>query len=529
MNPVELAKSQKDGLDVLEDLDRIAHGGPTAMTPDDEIRLRWYGIYTQRPAGDGYFMVRTRIPGGELTPSGLRTLAGIARDFGRDLADVTVRQNIQFHWVRAANLPALLDRLHAAGLSTTESCGDCVRNIVGCPVSGVDADELYDTRSIVREVNDFFVDNRAFSNLPRKFKIAITGCVRHCTFPEVNDIGISPYRSTAGVAFRVRVGGGLSTSPRFSRDLGVAIGPADIVPVSAAIAEVFRDEGDRENRKRSRLKFLVETKDVPWFRDAVESRLGRTLEREPEPEPVRERDRVHLGIHPQRQEGLSYAGLSLVGGRTSGSALDRIADIAEQYGSDRIRTTNSQNVLLLDLPTSRVPELRRILESAGFDPGPSWVRRSIIACTGIQFCKLAVAETKTRAEAIVDELERRITIDEPIRISVTGCPNACGQHHICDIGLEGSVTTVDGVKQEAFQVFLGGGVGVREAFGRRAGVRVPSERLADALVSLLEGYRDLRSADETFQDFCLRSDSDTLAGLLRRGIDEPAAVAAAGR
>lgn len=529
MNPVELAKSAKDGLDVLEDLDRIASGGPTAMTPDDEIRLRWYGIYTQRPAEDGYFMVRTRIPGGELTPPGLRALANIARDFGRDLADVTVRQNIQFHWVRAANLPALLERLHAAGLSTTESCGDCVRNIVGCPVSGVAADELYDTRAIVREVNDFFVDNRAFSNLPRKFKIAITGCARHCTFPEVNDIGISPYPTMSGVAFRVRVGGGLSTSPRFSRDLGVKIGADDIVPVSAAIAEVFRDEGDRKNRKRSRLKFLVEAKDIPWFRDAVELRLGRTLERAPEPESVRERDRVHLGIHPQRQEGLAYAGLSLVGGRTSGSQLERIADLAEAYGSNRIRTTNSQNILILDLPQSRLSEIRRDLAAAGFDAGPSWVRRSIIACTGIQFCKLAVAETKTRAETIVDELERRITLAEPIRISVTGCPNACGQHHICDIGLEGSVVTVNGVKEEAFQVFLGGGVGVREAFGKRAGVRVPSERLADALVSLLEGYREMRTSTETFQDFCLRSNADTLAGLLRRGIDEPAAIGAAGR
>ena len=339
----------------------------------------------------------------------------------------------------------------------------------------------------------------------------------------------SAYRSASGVRFRVRVGGGLSTSPRFSRDLGVAIGAADIVPVSAAIAEVFRDEGDRQNRKRSRLKFLVESKDVPWFRDAVESRLGRALARAPEPGPILERDRVHLGIHPQRQDGLAYAGISLVGGRTTGSALERIADLAEAYGSDRIRTTNSQNILILDLPQSRLSEIRRDIAAAGFDAGPSWVRRSIIACTGIQFCKLAVAETKTRAEAIVDELERRITMDEPIRISVTGCPNACGQHHICDIGLEGSVVTVDGVKEEAFQVFLGGGVGVREAFGRRSGVRVPSERLADALVSLLEGYRDLRTATETFQDFCLRSSADTLAGLLRRGIDEPAAVGAAGR
>jgi len=510
MNAVEIAKSEKDGLDVLEDLDRIARGGPGAMTSDDEIRLRWYGIYTQRPAEDGFFMVRTRIPGGALVPAQLRALGRIARRYGRDLADVTVRQNVQFHWVVASDLPRLLDDLHAAGLTTTESCGDCVRNIVGCPVSGVDRDGIFDASGIIRDVNAFFVDNRAFSNLPRKFKIAITGCARHCTYPEINDIGAFAVRHGDGVAFRIRVGGGLSTSPRFSRDLGVAVSPDEVLSVCAAIAGVFRDEGDRRNRTRSRLKFLVEKTDVPGFRDAIEARLGRTLERAPVPPAIPERDRVHLGVHPQRQEGLCYAGVSLVGGGTTGGGLERLADIAESYGSGRVRTTNAQNVLLLDLPEPRAVDVRRDLEAFGFDPGPSWVRRSIIACTGIQFCKLAVAETKSRAERLVEELERRVVLDEPIRISVTGCPNACGQHHICDIGLEGAVVTVDGVKQEAFQVFLGGGVGKREAFGRRTGVRIPAGQLADALVALLEEYRRQRLPGETFQDFCLRGDPKAL-------------------
>jgi sulfite reductase beta subunit-like hemoprotein len=385
-------------------------------------------------------MVRIRIPGGDLTTEQLRTIADLSREYGRGLADLTVRQNIQLHWVRVESLPDILDRLRSVGLSTTEACGDCVRNIINCPVSGVDQDELYDTSLLIKQTNDFFVANRDFSNLPRKFKIAITGCAVRCVYPEINDVGMFAVRDweRGSVAFRIRVGGGLSTTPRFSKDLGVLIEPEEAVELCGAIASVFRDEGNRENRKRARLKFLVEQWEIPRFREEVEARLGRKLRRAPQPDaaPITERDRSHLGIHGQHQGGFYYVGLSILGGRTSAEELKRLADLADEHGSGRIRTTNTQNVILLDIPERRLEALTQDLDRFGFEYQPSWSRKGIIACTGIQFCKLALAETKNRAVELNDYLESAVELEDAPRISVTGCPNSCGQHHICDVGLE---------------------------------------------------------------------------------------------
>ena len=518
MNNIEEIKNRKDGLDVLADIYRYAKLGFEAITPEDEALFRWYGIYTQRPASDGFFMVRMRIPGGDLTPSQLRAIADLSIEHGRGLADITVRQNIQLHWVRIESLPDVLDRLRSVGLSTTEACGDCVRNIINCPVSGVDHDELYDTTPLIRQTNDFFVGNRDFSNLPRKFKIAITGCALRCVYPEINDIGMFAVhdKERGGVAFRTRVGGGLSTTPRFSRDLGVLIEPDEAVELCGAIASVFREEGNRENRKRARLKFLVEQWEIPRFREEVEARLGHKLRRAPEAEapPITERDRSHLGIHGQHQQGFYYVGLSILGGRTSGDDLRRFADLAEEHGSGRIRTTNTQNIVLLDIPERKLEALTRDLDQFGFEYQPSWSRKGIIACTGIQFCKLALAETKNRAVELNDYLESAVDLDDAPRISVTGCPNACGQHHICDVGLEGSLTTIDGVKKETFQVFLGGGVGSHETFGRRIGARVQSEELASSLARLFTIYKDRRNNGESFQEFCLRHSNEELTQYL---------------
>jgi sulfite reductase beta subunit-like hemoprotein len=516
MNRIEEIKKQKDGLDVLADIYRYAKLGPEAISPDDEPLFRWHGIYTQRPIEDGFFMVRIRIPGGDLTPAQLYTIADLSTEHGRGLADITVRQNIQLHWVRIESLPDILDRLRGVGLSTTEACGDCVRNIINCPVSGVDRRELYDTTGLIRQVNDFFVGNRDFSNLPRKFKIAITGCSVRCVYPEINDIGLFAVRDGDRLWFRARVGGGLSTTPRFSKDLGLLIEPDEVAELCAAVAAVFRDEGNRDNRKRARLKFLVEKWEVPRFRDEVEARLGRRLRRadEPEADPVTERDRSHLGINPQRDDGFYYAGISILGGRTSAAELRRLAGLAEEFGSGRIRTTNTQNIILLDIPETNLGGLRRELELSRLNYEPTWSRKAIIACTGVQFCKLALAETKNRAAQLNNYLEGAVAMDDPVRISVTGCPNSCGQHHICDVGLEGSLTTIDGVKRETFQVFLGGGVGAHESFGRRVGVRIPSDELAKRLALLFARYKEDRSGGETFQEFCLRHSNEELAEFL---------------
>jgi sulfite reductase beta subunit-like hemoprotein len=379
----------------------------------------------------------------------------------------------------------------------------------------VDHDELYDTSALIRQTNGFFVGNRDFSNLPRKFKIAITGCAVRCVYPEINDIGMFAVHDAenGGVAFRTRVGGGLSTTPRFSKDLGVLIEPDEVVELCGTIASVFRDEGNRENRKRARLKFLVEQWEIPRFRNELEARLGRALRRAPDAEapPITERDRSHLGIHGQHENGFYYTGLSILGGRTSGDDLRRLADLAETYGSGRIRTTNTQNIILLDIPEHNLEALTREFDRFGFEYQPSWSRKAIIACTGVQFCKLALAETKNRAAELNDHLESTVDLEDAPRISVTGCPNACGQHHICDVGLEGSLTTIDGVKRETFQVFLGGGVGAHETFGRRIGVRLPSDELAESMARLFTRYKEDRFEGETFQEFCLRHSNEELA------------------
>ncbi len=518
VNSIEEIKRGRDESDLLPDISRCAAPGARVMTPEDEASFRRHGVYVQRPAEDGMFMVRIRIPGGDLLPRQLRTIADLAREHGRDLADITVRQNIQLHWVRIESLLDILNRLRDAGLSTTEACGGRVRNIINCPVSGVDAHEIYDAASLIRQVNEFFGGNNDFSNLPRKLKIAITGCSLRCVYPEINDIGIFAVRTETGqAAFRARVGGGLSTTPRFSKDLGVLVEPGEVVELCAAIAAVFRDEANRESRERSRLKFLVEKWQIPIFRDEVETRLGRPLKRAPlaEAEPVDVNDRTHLGVNRQGVLGLSYAGLSILGGRTTGHDLRLLADLASEYGSGRIRTTNTQNIILLDVPDANLTHLKRELDLAGFDYEPSWSRRGVIACSGIQFCKLALAETKGLAAELNSILETSVHMPDTVRISVTGCPNSCGQHHICDVGLEGSTTTINGVKRETFQVLLGGGAGAYETFGRRIGARIPSEDLAESLVRLFSRYNKNHREAETFQEYCLRQSEDDLARLLR--------------
>jgi ferredoxin-nitrite reductase len=518
MNKIEVIKSHKDGLDVLADIHQYAARGEHRITSEDETLFKWYGVYTQRPAEDGYFMVRIRIPGGQLNATQLLAIAELSHRFGRGLADITVRQNIQLHWVRIGDIPAIFGALDAVGLTTTDACGDTVRNIISCPVSGVDSDELYDVTPLIWRINDFFVGNRDFSNLPRKFKIAITGCAVRCVYPEINDIGIFAVKDPerGGVAFRARVGGGLSTTPRFSKDLGVLVEPDEVVDLCAAVAAVFRDNGNRENRKRARLKFLVEQWEIPRFRDEVESRLGWKLRRADQPEapPITVRDRSHLGVHRQRGDSFHYIGVALVGGRTSSDQLRVLAELADKHGRGRLRATNTQNMILLDIDGENLDTMKHDLKRGGFDYEPSWARRGLIACTGIQFCKLAIAETKNRARELDQYLAEAVDLEDRPRISVTGCPNACGQHHICDVGLEGSLTTIDGVKKETFQVFLGGGVGSHETFGRRVGARIASDELAESLARLFQIYKDERVDAETFQEFCLRHTNEELTGFL---------------
>ena len=499
---------------ILEGLAKLGNG---RLTPASELFLRSLGIYTQRHAEDGFFMVRIRIPGGDLNPNQLEAIASLADEHGRGLADITVRQNIQLHWVRRESLAAIAERLKGVGLSTLESGGGSVRNIVNCPVAGADENDLYDTTDLVNRVNQYFSESTEFAGMPRKLKVTISGCALRCTYPEIHDIGLFAERDrrTNEIGFRARIGGGLSVTPRFSRDLGVLVRPDHVVEVCAAIAHVFRDRAGANADDRGP-GFQIEESEVPDFLSAVEERIDYKLECAGAPcgRPLVAHDRSHVGIHGQKTNGFYYVGLSVLGGRTSADALFRLAGLAREYGSGRIRTTNTQNIVLLDVPESGLEDLADRLDASGFQYDPSWSRKAIIACSGTQFCKQAIAETKARAADLSAFLESEIEVDQPIRISVTGCPNSCGQHQICDVGLEGSATTVDGVKEESFQILLGGGVGAQETLARRLGIRIPASSLNEALRSLFGSYKQLRGNRERFQEFCARHSDEELISFL---------------
>ncbi|HZS46226.1 MAG TPA: precorrin-3B synthase [Blastocatellia bacterium] len=513
---IEIIKQRKDGLDVLPDIMRAASLGLETLDPDDAELLKWYGIYTQRPAADGYFMVRIRIPNGLLTSEQVRTIAELSDLYGRGLSDITVRQDIQLHWVRIEDIPDIFERLSNVGLTTQQACGDTVRNIIGCPVAGIDADEICDTSPIVADLTKLFLGNRAVTNLPRKFKISVSGCRIHCTQPEIQDIGIYAVNQPDGLnAFRIRVGGGLATAPRFSTDMGIVAQAEELNEICSAIISVFHDHGSRENRKKARLKVVIENWGIEKFRNEVEKRLGRQLTRAADPEPLYSGSRSHVGIHRQKSSNRYYVGLAVVAGRLLPGQLSRLAELANRYGDGRLRTTIDQSLLLVGIEEKDLSPLTRELKITGFEVKPSSLRRNIIACTGIQFCKLALAETKSRAATIVEELEQRIVLPEDVRISVTGCPNSCAQYDICDIGLEGGQVTINGEKHEAFSFLIGGGLGEMERFGRRLPGRVLSDDVAPAIEKLINWYYCDRRPSESFRAFCWRHSVEEINDIVK--------------
>ncbi len=525
LNAAERFKKDDDGLNVRDRImNRYAAAGFDSIDPADlRGRFRWWGLYTQRRPGigggktgaledaeieDRYFMMRTRIPGGQLTAHQLRTVAGIAKEYGRDLADVTDRQNVQYHWIRIEDVPAIWQRLEEAGLSSLEACGDVPRNILGCPVAGIDDREIIDASAVLAATEAVVAGNPEFTNLPRKFKSAISGCSSQCTAHEVNDISFVGVPGPDGEpGFDLWVGGGLSTNPMIAQRLGVFVTP-DLVPeVWAGVAAVFRDYGYRRLRSRARLKFLVADWGAERFREVLEKEyLGYALPAGAAPEPLAG-PRDHVGVHRQR-DGRYYVGVSLPTGRSSGSQLWQVADLAEAFGSGRVRTTTEQKLLILDVPDGRVEELVAELAALDLQARPSAFRRGMMACTGIEFCKLAIVETKQRAQDLYAELDRRLPeFDTPITINVNGCPNSCARFQIADIGLKGSM--VDG--GEGFQVHLGGSLGIDPSFGRKLrGLKVTAAGLPDYVERLLRNYLADRSAAEPFAHWVRRADEGLL-------------------
>jgi sulfite reductase (ferredoxin) len=527
LNAAERFKKDDDGLHVRDRiLNRYAHGGFGSIDPSDlRGRFRWWGLYTQRRPGigggrtgtlddadieDQYFMMRVRIPGGQLTAGQLAVVAGIAKEYGRDVADITDRQNVQYHWIRIEDVPAIWQRLEEAGLSSLQSCGDVPRNILSCPVAGIDAAEILDASAALRATEAVAAANPEFTNLPRKYKTTISGCAAQCTPHEVNDVsfvGVTGPDGTPG--YDLWVGGGLSTNPMLAQRLGTFIEPDQVPEVWTAVTGLFRDYGYRRLRSRARLKFLVADWGPERFREVLQKEyLDYALPDGPALSPAGPGSRDHVGVHRQH-DGRYYVGVAPHVGRTSGSQLWQVAELAEAAGSGLVRTTTEQKLIILGVPADRVGELVSALEAADLPVSPSVFRRSAMACTGIEFCKLAIVETKQRARDLYAELDRRLPgFDTPISISVNGCPNSCARFQIADIGLKGSIVAGG----EGFQVHLGGSLGTDPAFGRKLrGLKVGADGLADYVERLLRNYLADRAYGEQFATWARRAD-DRLLG-----------------
>ena len=511
LNAAEQTKRDDDGLNVRERILEYAEAWKRGeitnieqiFVADLRSRFRWYGIYTQRPEEDGYFMFRIRIPGGVLTSDATRTIGKIAQEFGRDVADVTDRQNIQLHWIRLADIPEIWRRLEAVGIQTTEACGDTPRNILGCPLAGVDADEIIDATELVRACDERIVGDPEFSNLPRKYKTSITGCRHQCVVHEANDIGfVGNELDDGSKGFDLWVGGGLSSTPKFAQRLGVFVRPEQVLDVFVGVTAVFRDYGYRRSRNKARLKFLIADWGPELFRRVLEEKyLGYTLADGPQAKPSPDVHRDHTGVGRQA-DGRNYLGFALRNGRVSGAQLIELAELADEYGNGRLRTTTQQKMVILDVPDERLAPAMDALENLGFPVFSSQFRSGMMACTGIEFCKLSIVETKSRANWLYEDLERRLPeFDEPIRINVNGCPNSCARYQLADIGFMGVLVTEkdDGERLEGFNVHLGGHLGEPHAFGRKVrGVRLRADELSSFAERIVRLYGAQRNGHPSF-------------------------------
>ncbi|MCV7076793.1 nitrite/sulfite reductase [Mycobacterium szulgai] len=532
LNPNEEMKKAGDPLDVRERIENIyAKNGFDSIEKDDlRGRFRWWGLYTQREQGyDGsftgddnmdlleakYFMMRVRCDGGALSTTALRTLAQISIEFARDTADISDRENLQYHWIRVEDVPEIWRRLDEVGLQTTEACGDCPRVVLGSPLAGDSLDEVLDASWAVDEIVRRYIGKPEFSDLPRKYKTAISGLqdVAH----EINDIAfIGVNHPEHGPGLDLWVGGGLSTNPMLAQRLGVWV-PLDEVPeVWAAVTSIFRDYGYRRLRSKARLKFLVKDWGIDKFREVLEQEyLNRPLIDGPAPTPLAH-PIDHVGVQ-RLKNGLNAVGVSPIAGRVSGTTLAAVAELAELAGSDRIRFTPYQKLIILDVPDDKLDEVLAGLEALDLTARPSQWRRNLMACSGIEYCKLSFAETRVRAQSLVPELERRLDdinsqLAVPVTVNINGCPNSCARIQVADIGFKGQmVDDGEGGSVEGFQVHLGGSLGLDSGFGRKLRQhKVTSDELGDYIDRVTRNFLKHRNEGERFAQWAIRAEEDDL-------------------
>ena len=528
----ERLKREKNPWQALDEIRAFARTGRSSVPEEWSTYFRWWGIYTQ---GDGlgvtggvggegksteFFMMRVGLPNGIVSSAQARVLAQIAKQHGRNLADITVRQNIQYHWLTIQSLPEIIDTLGTVGLSSKGACGDVVRNVTGCPLAGLAADEIIDASPLALDISRLLSGNPDFYNLPRKFKISVTGCPQWCSYPEINEIGLTAVRRGNEIGYALRVGGGLSTAPHLGVKLNAFIRQDQALDAMRAVAQLFNDQQVlRESRDRARMKylFLREGWDAARFLDELHARMAYRLDSadgtsEQVPDDVL---RDHVGIHAQKQEGLHSVGASVLGGRLTGEQLEATAELAERFGNGSLRTTIMQNLIFVNIPKARSAELARELQQIGLHVDGSFFRRGTIACTGTEYCKLAITETKGFARWLVDEMETRLPeFDQQLKLNVTGCTNSCGQHWIADIGIVGKKIKHEGKMADAYYFCLGGALGEHAGIARTLGYRCLATQIPDAIERLLRSYLRQRQPDENLRAYFARnSDAELHAQL----------------
>jgi len=516
-NHLERLKRDRPPTAVRGELPELIERGYEEVPEEDLVRLHWWGIAHDKPKV-GTFMVRIKVPGGRLDAGQLRGLGRIARTHGRDLVELTTRQGVQLHWVQMPGLPDVLSEIEQLGLSTSGAEGDTVRNVTSCPVAGLTAHELFDVRPVVERVAGFFDGNPAYANLPRKHKYTISACPAQCNAPEISDVALVGVLRDGRPGFGLRVGGGLANTPRVSRDVGVFVPVDDALDVLRAVTDAWQqDLRYRTSRARARIKFMMDDLGPEAFRARVEDRLGRRLADGAAPAPAGSAD--HLGVHPQRDRGRVYLGVPVPAGRVSGVVLEALGDLAADVGA-HARLTRQQNLVLADVPGARSAEVRRRLAALDLpvDRGRAFGRS--VACTSHRFCAYSVAETKDTLVEVLDLLTERHGADQigDLAIHLDGCPHACAQHWIGEIGLQGTTTNLPGTgeRTEAYDLSVGGGLGRRTAIGRRLLRRVPADQVGVVLDRLVAAWLAERRTDPssapTFGDFCDgRSDEELVA------------------
>ena len=528
---VERLKREKNPWTAWEEVREFARQGRGSVLPEwTGTYFKWWGVYTQ---GDGigvtggvggegkasdFFMMRIGLPNGLLTAHQLHVIADLTEKYARGVADITTRQNIQLHWLTIESLPEVVEALTAIGLSPKGACGDVVRNVTGCPLAGLDGHELLDASPLAVEIARKLTANPDFYNLPRKFKISVTGCPLWCTYPEINDVALTALKRTVNgveeIGYSVRVGGGLSTEPHLAVRLNAFVPRDKAYEIVHAVCEIFREqEALRENRTRARIKYLFMKHG--WTAEsmlaAVEAKLGYKFDAAEEGPQVDDVYRDHVGVRAQKQSGFSSVGATVLNGRLNPEQLHALASLSETYGDGQLRATIMQNIVLVNIPNEKVAELVEKLVALDVEVEPTVFYRGAIACTGTEYCKLAISETKGFAKWLVGEMEERLPgFDQQLKLHITGCTNSCGQSWIADIGLEGKKIKKDGVMVDAFYFCVGGAVGEHARIARQIGFRATAQDCPEAIERMLRGYLSSRAEGENLRSYFARTTDEDL-------------------